>query len=451
MKNRRIKQIISAFLCCVILFGAAFSFTSCKEKEDKDKNKTTSDPSATEIISVVRLIKDVPAGERIVKSAIETVYMQRQNVPETAATTDTEVLGKFMVDEGFSGDFLLKDKLADKRKTSGKDPSSEDYIVVTDFITLGADVSDDLQELIDNNPNRTLYFPDGNYYFSKPVKTSSAPGESVSFRLSNYAIFQSNKWTGKETDAIIQFGAKNKGKGDTDSKAGNDYYFLGGIICCNRESSALSVEGTGNVIIHNLSIKESIYGIHIKSDNVDVDNVVIIGTNTQESIGVLVDGSYNTLSNMRIFHINTGIKLNKGNNVLRTLHPLYAGGFTDSCGFWDTSEGNYYDICYSDHFAVGFRMDSHTRSVYNGCFAFWYAAGGHYKHWGFEATGQFNSLVRNTRIDLSYGAEVDATYLKVASGGGNGMVLYPICGGYNSNDDHKEWRSPYLKTDFVLS
>ena len=95
-------------------------------------------------------------------------------------------------------------------------------------------------------------------------------------------------------------------------------------------------------------------------------------------------------------------------------------------------------------------MDGHTRSVYNGCFAFWYDAGGHFKHWGFESTGAFNSVIRNTRIDLNYGANVDSTYLKIASGGGNGMVLYPICGGYSANDDHKEWNTSYLKTGSVL-
>ena len=230
-KNRRLQQIISAFLCVVMLFGAALSFSSCKKEEPDDKSKTTSDPSATEIISVIRLIKDIPAGEKIVKSAIETVYMQRQNVPATAATTEAEVLGKFILDKAYSGDFLLTEKLADKRSTAGKDPASEEYLVVTEYISLTSDVSTDLQELIDNNPNRTLYFPDGSYYFNKPIKTSSAPDKSVSFRLSNYAIFQTGSdWKEEKTEAIIQLGAKDKGKGATDSKAGNDYYFLGGIM-----------------------------------------------------------------------------------------------------------------------------------------------------------------------------------------------------------------------------
>lgn len=457
--KKSIKSIISILICLSTILGAfALNIYAVDDaEEDVAVEEEAPEEEAPEVITdpfeyiyAVRLIKDVAPGEKIVKSAIQNVYIQRRSAPKSAVLNEAAAVGKYATVAMYAGDYVLTEKITDKRPDSGVSAENSDFLVVTDHIQLSSDLSDSIQQLIDENPNRTLYFPDGTYYFSKPIKTPSSPLKSVSFRLSNYAIFQANNWTGEKTDAIVQLGAKDKSAGETDSKVGTDYYFTGGIINCDSECSAISVAGSGNVLINNLSIKKSHYGIIINTQNVDVDNVVVIGTNTAESIGVLVNGSYNTLSNMRIFHINTGIKLTKGNNVLRTLHPLYAGSNKESCGFWDTSEGNYYDICYSDHFAVGFRMDSQTHSVYNGCFAYWYDAGGHYLHWGFASTGQFNSVIRNTRIDLNYDANVDSSYLVIGQSGGNGMVLYPICGGYRRDDHLSGWNNAtYLKTNIL--
>ena len=49
--------------------------------------------------------------------------------------------------------------------------NSNGYIIVTDTIKVnsGEDVSDEIQALIDANPNRTIFFPDGEYLVSKPI------------------------------------------------------------------------------------------------------------------------------------------------------------------------------------------------------------------------------------------------------------------------------------------
>ena len=61
------------------------------------------------------------------------------------------------------------------------------YIIVTDYVepNTGKDVSDAIQKVIDENPNRTIYFPDGEYVLAKPIKTSAYPLDSVSFELAN--------------------------------------------------------------------------------------------------------------------------------------------------------------------------------------------------------------------------------------------------------------------------
>ena len=66
------------------------------------------------------------------------------------------------------------------------------YIIVTDTIPADGsrDVSDELQKLIDENPNRTIFFPDGIYRLNKPICTPAHPERSVDLQLSNYAVLQ---------------------------------------------------------------------------------------------------------------------------------------------------------------------------------------------------------------------------------------------------------------------
>ena len=69
------------------------------------------------------------------------------------------------------------------------DYSERGYIVVKDFIPADCkDVSDILQNLIERNPNRTLFFPDGTYPLSKPICTPADPERSVDLQLSNFAV-----------------------------------------------------------------------------------------------------------------------------------------------------------------------------------------------------------------------------------------------------------------------
>ena len=441
--------------------GMLVNFVACGDDGEGGENGTG---DGSDTVEVLRFIKDIDKNAKVVKSAIQLVTVHKDLVPEDAISAENEALGKFLIDPVCAGEFVVAKKLMSKLPTNKNEDgsTSDDYIVVPEHVSLAGDISDSLQKLIDNNPNRTLYFPDGIYRIGKTVKTSSDPAKSVSFELSTYAqIVPHNDWKGDREDPLISFGGADKGgKGSVETKTGNECFIRGGIFNGEDKCSGLTIEGTGRVFVHNLSMKNVHIGIDIKADYTDIDNVVITGTNTGESIGVLVQSSYNTLTNMRIFHIHTGIKLLEGRNVLRNLHPLYAGASKTSCGFWDLSEGNYYDICYSDHFAVGFRMTSDTVSFYNGCFAYWYNGENHQKHWGFECsdaetleelntassfTGSFNSIIRNTRVDLNY-KDCDSTYLRVWSQGGMGLLLDPTLVG-GGGDDHAGDYSTHLKTE----
>lgn len=57
-------------------------------------------------------------------------------------------------------------------------------VSVADFMPTDgkADVADKIQRVIDEHPNRTIWFPDGTYLISKPICTPADPKRSVDLR-----------------------------------------------------------------------------------------------------------------------------------------------------------------------------------------------------------------------------------------------------------------------------
>ena len=68
----------------------------------------------------------------------------------------------------------------------------KEFVVVTDFFDLKncEDVAYEIQNIIDKNPNRTIYFPDGEYTVKRPIVTPADPRKSVSLKLSDFAVIR---------------------------------------------------------------------------------------------------------------------------------------------------------------------------------------------------------------------------------------------------------------------
>ena len=305
------------------------------------------------------------------------------------------------------------------------------YVVVTDYIKANRknDVSDAIQKIIDENPNRTIYFPDGVYLISKPILTPAEPTKSVALQLSNYAIIKAAEgWSHDE--AMIRLGGKDAA--NDIRTPGSNYYLDGGIIDGSGVAKGVSIDGGRETVIRNTSIKGVVLGIHVKhgansgSSDSDIMSVNIVGNNTPESIGVLVEGYDNTFTNMRIGGVHVGFKIRSQANSLRNIHPLYYGSndsYATSCGFLDEAGCNWYDFCYSDEFATAFRITK-SASHYNNCFAYWYSRRGT-KHTIFKSDGEFNSAVMNMHAGhRQHNATTENKILEVGKDGGKGHFAY---------------------------
>lgn len=183
-------------------------------------------------------------------------------------------------------------------------------IIATDYIDLSKEnVAEDIQKLIDENPNRTIYFPDGVYRISRPIITPADPIKSVDIQLSNYAVlFAPPDFIG---DSVLILGGKYPA--NSNNIPGSNYSVSGGIIDCSGTTNGICVESGRETKIQNVSIKNAVTGIHILygvnngSADCDVNGVSITGNNTLESTGIIIEGHDNTFTNIRISNVTTGV------------------------------------------------------------------------------------------------------------------------------------------------
>ncbi len=305
--------------------------------------------------------------------------------------------------------------------------SDKGYIVVTDTVAAdsGVDVADAIQALIDENPNRTIYFPDGEYLLSKPIYTPAEPTKSVSLELSDYALLKViGDW--QYGEAVVQLGGKDPA--NNTSTPGSNYALEGGIIDGSGKANGVSINSGRETAVRNVSIKNTVVGIHIMygansgSSDADIYGCNIIGTGGTDSVGMLLEGFDNTITNVRIGYVFTGVHVKSAGNALRNVHPLYYSDYTDyqnSCGFLDESGNNWYDYCYSDQFGVGFRTTGYGSSYYHDCFCFWYSSAGG-THTAFKADKGFNSTLTNFKA--GFGSDCENIVLTVGALDGNGRI-----------------------------
>ena len=313
-----------------------------------------------------------------------------------------------------------------------EDMNKRGYLVVTDTVVADGktDVADQIQKLIDDNPNRTIYFPDGVYVLGHPILTPADPLKSVDLQLSNYAVLKAaDNWSSEE--AMVRLGGECPA--NDIRTIGSNYSFTGGIVDGNGVANGISIDGGRETKIRDVSIKHTRIGIHIKrgansgSSDSDVMSVNIVGNRARNSIGVLLEGYDNTLSNMRIADVYVGVEVRSSGNSFRNLHPLYTCGwddYSDSTGFWDRNGNNWYSFCYSDQFAIGFHLGANICSIFDSCYCFWYAGKAPWEK-GVKADGMFNSIMNTFRADF-HRDSVKNVFLEVAEPGGHGVLNHPV-------------------------
>lgn len=284
------------------------------------------------------------------------------------------------------------------------------------------DAAEAIQRLIVDNPNKTIFFPDGVYMVSRPIDTPAEPTKSVSLVLGNYAVLKAaESWV--EGEAIVRLGAIEKA--NNINVNGSNYGIYGGIIDGSGVADGISIDGGRETKIENVSIKHVRVGVHIKygansgSSDADVSDVNITGNGKVNSIGLLVEGHDNTFTNMRIADVHIGVHLKTGGNSLRNIHPLYIFGkdqvYDSSCGFVIAWENNFLNYCYSDQFATGFKIGKGLHVNLTDCFCWWYSGKVPFQT-AIECEGTLESMITGLQVGFHKDCQV-LTLLKAEKGG----------------------------------
>jgi hypothetical protein len=352
-------------------------------------------------------------------------------MPETAVHLNAirdvrNVEGKYATQKLYKGEFIFAGKISDKDPAS-KQVDYETNLVVTDKIDATKDFADELQKLIDNNKGRTIEFPDGTYVLSKPVKVYADPAKAVSLRLSDFAVIKAaDGWN--HADAML---CLSVGDIPAENKLTNTFYIQGGTIDGNGVATAVSVENAENFLITNVDVQNAKLAFDLKGGILDMENVDIVGS-AGDSVGIKAACNTSSFSNVRISNVSVAVNATGANNLFKSVYATYKSTANNVAAFIDTSKGNNYDMCTSEDFATGFKMGE-GNNIYYACFAKWSSADVK-PQVAFEATAKFNSVIRTSRVDFDF-ADCQGAYLKVATAGGEGQILWPMIGGKDNMAD----------------
>ena len=396
-KNTKSKmaRLLCAFLCFAMLFSA-ISMASCNQEEPVDPEGTEAEKETLEIetthqlnengkVEVLVFNTDAPIGTKISKKMLDTIEMDPENLPRNVVSDLSDVTGKYTSKNFYKGDYVIakrvqKDKPIDINADTIKQEITKvdsDFLVVTDYVmaNTGEDLYDNLQMLINKNPGRTIYFPDGEYIISRSLKTCSDPKKSTSFYFSSGAILKAaDNWKNDGMiRALICLGSVEEDPVNNIRVPGSNFYVMGGIFDGNGKADGISIDGGRETLIKDVVIVNTRYGIEIKdgtnnnSSDSDIDDVTIIGNGLINSIGITMKGLDNTVSNVRISNVKTGMQYSGGvfvNNctVENTTDLDRVVGFTGS--------ESWVSNCVAINCDIAFAANS-QRGFYKQCIGIW--------------------------------------------------------------------------------
>lgn len=408
--------------------------------------------STVEMVEVPVFTKDIPAGAKITEEDVATKSIRADAVPSTVAKTVKAVVGKYAKIPLYKGDFAYSAKLSTKETGNAADASGIEkvknkYIDVSLFVepNTGDDLHAALQALVDANPKRTLYFPDGEYIISKPLKLSAVPTQSTSIYLADNAVIRaSDKWM-SESNALITVGvAEDKTQNDI-TTLGSNYFIMGGTLDGNRRASGIKIDAGREILISKIKIVNAsvginiAYGINNGSSDIDVEDIDIIGYGSR-SKGMVIDGYDNNVVDVRISDVATGIQTGNGNffrgvSVKLTENPSGSITYGSTVGFQINSGGNWFYSCTTENVATAFSIGTSSDVIIKDFNIRWTRAQG--AQTAIRVTvRRFAATCSNGIIDF-YDASTENSILSGATSGSGKFLDVIVDTSLCDNDKHK--------------
>ena len=456
MKHTKLNQgFLSRLLSLVLCFAFALSavaLTACNagEEEPTEKNTEAATEEVTEVATEVELnenglvnvlvfTEDVPKGTKVTTKNTKIIELPATNIPRNIVSDIGDITSMYANKDFYNGDYVIKSRLI-KTKPAILDESTmadklattdNEFVIVTDFVKAdtGEDIHGNLQTLIDKNPGRTIFFPDGEYVISRPLKTTSEPALSTSFYFSSGAVLKAaDDWKKEDMkNALICLGAKKKVNSIRDP--GTNFFVMGGIFDCGGKADGISIDAGRETLIKDVVILNARYGIHIKegtnsnSSDSDIDDVTIVGNGMPNSIGIYVVGNDNTISNARISNVNMGINATNC-TLMNSCTVENTAGLENTVAF-KTGGSAWLSNCVSINCDVGF-FSAGARGFVKQCTAKWTVdLEGSSEHTAFKSSGNLKAAIIACKAEFLPTSQAKNYFLR-ANDGGNGRVVSPV-------------------------
>ena len=318
------KRILSALICLIIIFGTVLPIVA---------NDTAAGEENTEqnIVEVLIWAEDIKRGFVIDEDSLTIKKVFNENVPINALKAeDAEILyGMYAKNDLYSGEYVFREQLSvNSVKKVNNDllikpivTDNSDFLIVTDYLVpnTGEDLSSFLQEMIDKNPNRTIYFPDGEYMISESLRTSAVGEDTVSIQLSDGAVIKAtSNFRTRSGVALITLGdiPRNNIK-----ELGHYYIISGGTLDGSNVACGIQIKSGRETVVKNICIKDTRKGIIInegansKSADCDFEDITIIGNGMAGTIGIENLAYDNTYTNIRIYDMALGFDNTMGGEI----------------------------------------------------------------------------------------------------------------------------------------
>lgn len=341
------------------------------------------------LVEVVFATTNVLKGAKFTQNNTEVRMVHKDRVPSGAMTKLDSVIGKFAVIQINAGEYVYDDAISKTKAQETK--ANTTYINVADYVTPSSkkDVTKAIQDLIEKNPKRTLYFPDGEYLISRSLRTYGDPDKTVCLLLADGAVIKaSSSWVSeKGCDCLIASGVYNSYNEEWSELGplsdvvtiGSYFWIQGGTLDGNGKAGGISLDGGRETLVKGTVIKNVPLGIRVnkgvnnKSSDMDVDDVIIQCTGASGSMGMEVLGYDNTFTNIRIYNAHKGIVMprydhtsitglvstgvSSGGNAFRNIQIMRGTApYSGSYGVHEDWHANFFYHCYIENYATGMRI-----------------------------------------------------------------------------------------------
>ena len=385
--RRKAIKLVSEMLCLALALGMLLCAipVSAAEAEATD----VVDESKPETVDIVVVAQDVPQGTRLTDKHYKVVTVPNVNIPANVISDPMNVDAKYAAIKLYEGEYIYQAQLSSQPTVRATDSvlikpitkCKSNFIIVTDFIkaNTGEPVDYHVQKLIDENPNRTIYFPKGEYVFASPVATPAKYDESVSIILDDGAVVKASKdWKAiGDWNALFCLGASVPYNGVGPGQIGSYYSIRGGVLDCNGKSEGISIDSGRESVIRSLCIINTKTGINVKkgannvSSDCDFEDLIIVGNGSSSSVGMSITGYDNTFTNIKIYNVKTGVTGIGAGNFFKSISvinnipdKLYNG----TLAFAGTGN-NWYENCYVENMETAYSLGA-TGMLWD-CTAVW--------------------------------------------------------------------------------